>query len=239
MLLFYVRHGDPIYNPDSLTAKGFMQAEAVAKRLALYGIDEIYSSTSNRAVLTATPTSRILKKNITKLDFCNESHVWDFLTVTDENGNNRHWCYQDDELLKLFFTDEIYYLRNSWYEHPAFEKYNFNKEGCDNLKKSCDDFLQSLGFSKNCDGTYKVVKPNSDRVALFAHEGFGMFFLSNLLNIPYPLFCSRFGLSHSGVTVIHFDEKKEITTPYLLTLSNDSHLYKQGLSTKYNNEFLF
>ena len=238
MLLFYIRHGDPIYNPDSLTSKGFMQAEAVAKRLALYGIDEIYSSTSNRAVLTATPTSRILKKNITKLDFCNEAHVWDFLTFPDKKTGERHWCYQDDEFLKLFFTDEIYHLRNSWYEHPIFKKYNL-KDGCENLKKSCAEFLLSLGFERNKDGTYKVVKPNSSRVALFAHEGFGMFFLSNLLNIPYPLFCSRFGLNHSGMTVIHFDEKKEITTPYLLTLSNDSHLYKEGLSTEYNNKFLF
>ena len=47
MLLFYIRHGDPIYNPDSLTPLGHRQAEAVAKRLALYGIDEIYASSSN------------------------------------------------------------------------------------------------------------------------------------------------------------------------------------------------
>ena len=49
MLLFYVRHGDPIYNPDSLTPLGERQAEAIARRLALYGIDKIYSSTSTRA----------------------------------------------------------------------------------------------------------------------------------------------------------------------------------------------
>ena len=37
MLLFLIRHGDPIYDPDSLTPLGKKQAEAVAKRLALYG----------------------------------------------------------------------------------------------------------------------------------------------------------------------------------------------------------
>ena len=62
MLFFYIRHGDPIYDPDSLTALGKRQAEAVARRLALYGIDEIYASTSTRAIQTATPTSEILKK---------------------------------------------------------------------------------------------------------------------------------------------------------------------------------
>ena len=56
MILFYVRHGDPIYNPDQLTPLGHRQAESVAKRLALFGIDEIYASTSTRAMQTAQPT---------------------------------------------------------------------------------------------------------------------------------------------------------------------------------------
>ena len=62
MLLFYIRHGEPIYNPDMLTPLGKRQADAIAKRLSLYGIDKIYSSTSNRAIETAEPTCEILKK---------------------------------------------------------------------------------------------------------------------------------------------------------------------------------
>ena len=69
MLFFYVRHGDPIYSPDSLTPFGHRQAEAVAKRLALYGIDKIYSSPSTRAQLTAKPTCEILKKTAELVDF--------------------------------------------------------------------------------------------------------------------------------------------------------------------------
>ena len=56
MLFFYIRHGDPIYDPDSLTELGKKQADAVSKRLALYGIDKIYASSSNRAIQTAKPT---------------------------------------------------------------------------------------------------------------------------------------------------------------------------------------
>ena len=62
MLLFYIRHGDPIYDPDTLTPLGVRQAEALSKRLALFGIDEIYASTSTRAQLTAKPTAELLKK---------------------------------------------------------------------------------------------------------------------------------------------------------------------------------
>ena len=64
MLLFYIRHGDPIYHPDNLTPLGLRQAESVAKRLALFGIDEVYSSSSIRAQLTAQPTAEITKKEV-------------------------------------------------------------------------------------------------------------------------------------------------------------------------------
>ena len=59
MIFYYVRHGDPIYNPDTLTPLGIRQAEAVAKRLTMHGLDKIYSSTSNRAIMTAKPTCEI------------------------------------------------------------------------------------------------------------------------------------------------------------------------------------
>ena len=42
MLFFYIRHGDPIYDPDSLTALGEKQADSLAKRLSVYGIDRIF-----------------------------------------------------------------------------------------------------------------------------------------------------------------------------------------------------
>ncbi|MBQ1206574.1 MAG: histidine phosphatase family protein, partial [Clostridia bacterium] len=55
MLLYVIRHGDPIYNPDSLTEKGKRQAEALARRLAVNGLDKIYSSPLVRAQQTAQP----------------------------------------------------------------------------------------------------------------------------------------------------------------------------------------
>ena len=75
--------------------------------------------------------------------------------------------------------------------------------------------------------------PNNKRVALFAHQGFGLAFLSSLLNIPYPMFCSSFDMGHSGVSVIYFDETREVTYPKLLQLSNDSHLYREELLKGY------
>ena len=60
MLLYLVRHGDPIYETDSLTERGKIQAEAVGKRIAASKIDKIYSSPMGRARMTAEPAARLL-----------------------------------------------------------------------------------------------------------------------------------------------------------------------------------
>ena len=92
MILYYVRHGDPVYEPDSLTPLGQRQAEAVAKRFAVYGLDKIYASTSNRAILTAKPTCEVLKLEAELLDFANEGHAWRELTVDLDEGR-RTWLF--------------------------------------------------------------------------------------------------------------------------------------------------
>lgn len=42
MLLYIIRHGDPIYVTDTLTERGRLQAEAVGKRLAYEGVDRFF-----------------------------------------------------------------------------------------------------------------------------------------------------------------------------------------------------
>lgn len=80
MLLYYIRHGDPIYTPDSLTEQGEKQAEALSKRLADVDFDRIYVSTSNRAYLTAKPTLEKCGKEPIMTDWLNEnvagSYFW-------------------------------------------------------------------------------------------------------------------------------------------------------------------
>lgn len=238
MLFFYVRHGDPIYNPDSLTPLGERQAEAVSKRLAMYGIDKIYSSTSNRAYLTAKPTADILKLEIEQLDFAKEGHAWQELTVIDED-EKRRWCFQSDSTRKLFVSEEIKKLGDNWFEHPAFKETKA-KEGIARITNASDEFFKSLGYEHIAGtGAYKVLNDNKDRVAFFAHQGFGLAFLSCLLDIPYPQFSTHFDMGHSGVTVIEFKNEGGIAIPCVLTLSNDSHIYKEGLPTKYQNQIYF
>lgn len=235
MLFFYVRHGDPIYNPDSLTALGEKQAEAVAKRLCLYGIDSIYASSSNRAIRTAKPTCDIMKKEMVIMDFANEGYAWNDFTI--EKDGKKVWIFQDYETKMLLADESVTALGNKWYEHPELAEF---KKGYDRISDATFDFFKSLGYEhiRNT-GKYKVLKQNDERVAFFAHQGFGMLFLSEILGIPCPAFVNHFDISHTGVTVIEFKEENGIAMPRVLTLSSDSHLYREGLPTKYNNQIYF
>lgn len=239
MIFYYIRHGDPIYDPDSLTPLGCRQAEAVAKRLALYGVDKVYSSTSTRAVMTAQPTCELLKKEPELLDFANEGHAWGDFTIAKEDGSGDIWLFQHKKTVALFNSSEIRTLGDRWYEHPAFKAYHY-ENGLDRIYRESDAFFEALGYEHiRYTGKYRVRNPNDQRIALFAHQGFGLAFLSCLLDIPYPMFCTHFDMCHSGLTVIEFPHGEEYAIPRILTLSSDSHLYREGLPTLYEYRLRF
>ena len=233
MLLYYIRHGDPIYDPDSLTPLGMRQAEAIGKRLAVHGLDRIYASSSNRAIQTAQPTCEMLKKNMTVLDWCNELHVWRELTVTEDKKMT--WCFVHAPTVEVMTSHEVRRLGREWYRHPAFEG-TLYEQGMTRVQRECDALLESLGYRHDLERNgYVAERPNAERVAIFAHHGFGVAFLSCLLDIPYPELSIRADICHTGMTVIHFPEREGFVIPKMLEFSSDAHLYREGLPTKYGN----
>lgn len=235
MLLYYIRHGDPIYDPDQLTPLGKRQAEALARRLTQYGLDEVYVSSSQRAKETCAPTCEILKKEPVILDWTNEHYAWQQLTVTDENGRLR-WGFHHNETRALFASKALADMGFDWYRHPYFEGRQF-EAGIKRIQKEAWAFLAEQGLEFDQErGGYIEKYPNEKRIALFAHQGFGLAFLSVLMNIPYPQFCIHFDIGHSDFTVINFPKTDDLVIPEMLMLSNDSHLYREGLPTKYSNQ---
>ncbi len=239
MLLFYVRHGDPIYDPDSLTPLGLRQADALAKRLCRYGIDEIYSSSSNRAVLTGTPTAEILNKEIHKVDWCHEGKAWEYTAMPNGKGGHS-WPSANHSHMRLFLRPDVMALGEKWYTHPEIKALHDFEPGLAAINRDVDAFMASLGYEHDRENhVYNAVAPNNKKVALFAHYGAGMCVLSSLLDIPYNLICTHFNLCTSGMTVIKIEDTNGVAIPEVLTWSNDSHIYAEGLPTRYNRAWYF
>ena len=235
MLFFLIRHGDPTYMPDALTPLGRRQAEAVGKRLSRFGLDEIYASSAVRAQETARPACEMLKKEMTILDWTNENYAWQDLTVYPEGSDHPFWGFGVPEVAELFQSPEMAALGRKWYTHPFFEGTRF-ESGYLRIEREARAFFREQGFSFDEEkGMYRVTEKNEKRIALFAHQGFGLAFLSAVLDIPYPKFCTTFDISHTGMTLIQFDTSREYTAARVLTLGNDGHLYGEGLPTRYHN----
>lgn len=238
MLLYYIRHADPIYNPDSITELGKKQAEALSKRLSLYGLDEVYSSSSVRAQMTAAPTLKALGLKLSGVfDWAHEGVLWKTLTVQKQDDSGGiDWAFRTPPYVEIFNSDKIRDFGLCWYDNEYFKNTKF-KEALQIFNKNADEFFLTLGYrhdkERHC---FIAERPNDKRVAFFAHQGVGMAFLSNVLDIPYPLFSTHFDFGHSSVSVIEFKEVDGMVFPRVLQCSNDSHLYKEGVLTGYQNE---
>ena len=238
MLLYYIRHGEPTYDPDELTPNGHRQAEAIARRLARFGLDKIYSSSAIRAQQTAKPASELTRREIVTLDWCHEKYAIADMQLPAENGKMR-WCFYLPEIERMMNSPEVRALGDKWYDYPGFPPNRF-KEGVQRVDREVDAWIETLGYKHDRENKcYIPVAPNDQRVALFAHHGFGMLFFSSVLDIPYPMFATHFEQSFTGFSVFRFDGSGDRIYPRLLQLSCDAHLYRQDLPTAYNNGVRF
>jgi probable phosphoglycerate mutase len=243
MLLFYVRHGDPIYDPDQLTPLGEQQAAAIARRLARFGLTEIYASSSHRAQQTAMPTCELLGLPLQTLDFMNENYL-DTLKRPVKGGKvTTSWIWSHPIYSELLASREIRAMGDEWYEHPALRDFHFERT-LHPIYEQIDQFLSAHGYEHDKEkGLYRVTEHNYEkRVAIFAHECIGKIFMSHLLDIPFPSYATHFEMHTSALTVVHFDDSTHSTalrqpTPYararVLSLSNDAHIYREDLSPEH------
>lgn len=231
MLFFYIRHGTPIYHPDSLTEHGKEEAKALAERFAYGGLDKVYSSSSVRAFQTAEATCAKLGLQCEQLDWAREDLAGQDFGVKADDGNTI-WCFWHEKYISMFQSEEVTNLRYDWPQYEGFNDTNF-KSGYERIGKESDKFFKQLGFEHDLKRhVYNYAQKRYDKVALFAHGGFGMAFLSYLLDIPYPEFCLKFVHLHTtGVAVIEFPENNKCgyCMPRIVEYGNDAHLYKCGL----------
>ncbi len=232
MLLYIIRHGDPIYNPDTLTDKGRAQAKALAKRLAVHGLDRIYCSPNGRARETAQPTCEALGLEAQIEPWTSEDLTWrDF--SADNGRGGRGWTFHCQNT-ELKTEDMMSRAMSDWYNGAPFSKIDA-KKGYERIIRESDAFTEKLGYRRE-GSVYRIIRPNDERVAVFCHQGFGTTWLSYLLAVPPAIFWSSFDISHSSITILRFQNNKNgLTAPMCITLGDTSHIYESGLPLQYNN----
>ena len=230
MLLYIVRHGDPDYITDSLTERGKLQAEAVGKRIFDSGIDRIFSSPMGRARETAAPACRLLGL---------PCHIEDW---SHEVEDERLTPFPDGVLKSVTVVQNTYYREKGWIDLPynrAYEAPGFNtsqmQTAVARIEQGGRDFLERLGYREE-NGVYRILQKNEEKVALFCHSVMARAWLSTLLHIPIHLMWAGFHYTHTGVTVLEFENNENgFTAPVCHCYSDMSHLYAAGLDMVHDN----
>jgi broad specificity phosphatase PhoE len=219
MRIYLIRHADPDYSIDALTPAGHEEAQALAEHLAETGLDELFSSPMGRAQLTARYTAARLNLPVTV-----EPWAQELQDLRAEDSRRALWDV-DGALLR---APEVLADLNQWDKLPLFDLPNLAPIR-ESIRTYSDDFFRRQGFTR--DGhIYRFERENRKRIAFFAHLGFGLAWLSHLLDIPLPLMWAGFYLHPSSVTTILFDERSPgAAVPRVIGMGDLSHLYRTGL----------
>ena len=137
MRIIFVRHGEPDYEKDCLTATGRMQAQAAAERLAREGIEEIYASPNGRAAETAAYTAERLGLPVRTLDYMHEIS-WGGPGVPQEG---HPWTLSD----WLVAREDFDFYHADWRQHPYF-KNNVAVNYLEDISRRFDALLLRQGY---------------------------------------------------------------------------------------------
>jgi len=231
MKLLIVRHGDPDYSIDSLTEKGWREAEYLSERLARLDVKRFYVSPLGRAKDTASLTLGKLGREAEECPWLREFdapiHRPD---VTDHKMVAWDWLPQDWAVEPRFFLPDQWYLPKAMAEADVKSAYDW-------VATNLDALLERHGYRRE-GRLYRAAAANNDTVVLFCHFGVECVLLSHLLNIsPMPLWHGTCA-APSSVTTVVTEERREGVAAFRMSAFGDiSHLYHHGEPPSFSARF--
>ena len=221
MRILLIRHGEPDYSIDSLTPKGWKEAELLAGRLEKESIQDFYVSPLGRAQDTARATLQRLGKTAEVLPWLCEFRG----TIIDpESGVRRHaW-----DLMPQYWTEcpELY-DRKQWKQNEVYKTGN-SAEIFQETQEGLDALLARYGYHRK-GVMYHTEKNSSATIALFCHFGISMAVLSCLTGMSLIPLWHSFIMAPSSITTMVTEERRKGEVFFrCVGLGDVSHLYASG-----------
>ena len=219
MKLLIVRHGDPDYTIDSLTEKGWKEAEYLSEKLSRMKLDYFYVSPLGRAKDTASCTLKKMNRTAVECEWLREFDVFiDRPDVTDRKIILWDWLPQD------WTQDERFFRYDRWFENERMVAADA-KGYYDHVTGKFDELLAKHGYVR--DGHYyRAEKANEDTLVFFCHFGLECVLLSHLLNVSPMVLWHGMCAAPSSVTTVNTEERREGIASFRVSSFGDiSHLY--------------
>lgn len=223
MRLIFIRHGEPDYVNDTLTEKGWREAELLAERISKWNVTELYCSPLGRAKDTASCTLKKMNRTAITLDWIKE-----FFYPVNDPITGRHgvpWdfvpsCWSDDPLMLDI---------NQWVNARIPSQNPMIASSYQSVCQNMDELLASYGYLRK--NHYYQMPDSEERfitstvspsdfnpfgnvpdtgtpcLVFFCHLGITCVILSHLLNIPFQLLVHGIFLPTTSITVLTSEER--------------------------------
>lgn len=246
MRIIFIRHGDPDYVNDSLTEKGWREAELLSKRISNWNVTDFYCSPLGRAQATASCTLREMNRTAVTLDWARE-----FSYIIDDPITGRKGVPWD--FVPSYWSNQpLMYDQENWV-HAEIMKQNPDiapkyKEVCMGIDKLLADygyirenniyrmpskeevFVQSTiaPGSPSASLASSDSKDDQPTIVIFCHLGVICVILSHLLNIPFPLLVHGFFLPTTSLTILASEERWSNEAYFRVQAMGDVHHLLSG-----------
>ncbi len=216
MRLIIVRHAEPDYVRDSLTEKGWREAELLSDRLSKLDVTAFYCSPLGRAKDTASLTLKKMNRTAEELDWLAE------FRGKIRKGLKISSCW--DRLPLEWTDDDNYYSYDKWYKTRLMQSMNVENEN-KLVLNGIDELLKKHGYEHN-GRHYSVLDSNHDTIVLFCHFGVESVILSHIFSCsPMVLWHNFVALPSSVTTLVTEEREKGIAVFRCQQYADISHLY--------------
>ena len=221
MKILFVRHGDPNYEIDSLTEKGWREAEILSHRIEKMDVKEFYVSPLGRAKDTASFTLKAMNREAIECEWLREFAPR--IHRPDKEGLSIVWDWLPD----TWTTEPAYYDSKPWTSADIMQEAKV-KEEYEWVTQSFDELLAGYGYIRE-KNYYRVEQANNDTVVLFCHFGVQCVLLGHLLGVtPMVLWHGMCAAPTSITTVASEERRKGIAYFRVHAFGDTSHLYEAG-----------
>ncbi len=219
MKLILIRHGEPDYENDTLTPKGWKEAQLLADRLENIDMDEIYVSPLGRAKHTAEPTLARCKREATELEWLREFEAPIHRPDKPEGVLSIPWDWMPHDWTEI----PDFYDYDKWMHHPLMKEGRVGDE-FERVTGLFRAFLDDHGYVK--DGNLFLSKrPNNDTIVFFCHYGVSIVLISFLLHVSPMILWHGMVAAPSSVTILTTEERQRGYASFRMnTYGDTSHL---------------
>lgn len=234
MRLIMIRHGDPDYEKDSLTEKGWREAALLAERISRLEVKDFYVSPLGRARDTASLTLEKMGRTAEVCPWLREFAPQIMRPdVPEHTMISWDWLPQDWTRVEEFYRRDLWttpqIMREAVSSDPVTGEVRTGiKAEYDWVVQGLDRLLAAHGYVRE-DELYRAEQSNQDTLVFFCHFGVECVILSHLLGISPMILWHGTVAAPTSVTTLYTEERRKGAAAFRMAGFGDiSHLYAAG-----------